>query len=278
MPDKKEKKRKKPRIAIVSLTCCEGCMLSIIDKGPKFLELSKHVDIGEFRLIEEMHERGDYDIAFIEGSPVTKGNIKYIKDLRKRSKYVGVLGTCADQGGINEIKNYRGVKKCGEIVYKNPKTIDNEHLEEVRNIIKVDFRIPGCPINGDEFYKIAHHLLAGRMPDIPKRPVCWECQTNGYECLLKDSEDKSRKAQLCFGPITLGGCDAICLRSKQPCFGCRGIHSDSTGIKNFFELAKKITPAKEIMAQAEVFGVRDDLEDALGLNQKVRNHEKKIKK
>jgi hypothetical protein len=45
--------------------------------------------------------------------------------------------------------------------------------------------------------------------------VCNECRFVGKDCLLE-------KGELCLGPITLGGCGAICTASGYPCEGCRG--------------------------------------------------------
>ena len=44
----------RPKIAIVSLTSCEGCQFAILDLGKEFIKLSDQVDLGEFRLVEEM--------------------------------------------------------------------------------------------------------------------------------------------------------------------------------------------------------------------------------
>ncbi|MEM3019276.1 MAG: 2Fe-2S iron-sulfur cluster-binding protein [Candidatus Bathyarchaeia archaeon] len=45
--------------------------------------------------------------------------------------------------------------------------------------------------------------------------VCNECRFVGKDCLLE-------KGELCLGPITLGGCRAICTASGYTCEGCRG--------------------------------------------------------
>ena len=68
----------KPRVAIISLTCDEGCEFAILDLGSKFLELAKHFEVANFRLIEEEEHHKDekYDVAFIEGSVITKAKAK----------------------------------------------------------------------------------------------------------------------------------------------------------------------------------------------------------
>src|SRR5476649_26895 len=96
---------KKPKIAIVSLTSCEGCQFALLDLGEKFLEAMSLVEMVDFRLLEDSEDAGEpIDIGFIEGNPMTKANQKTLLELRKRSKLLVVIGNCAAMGGIPEIK------------------------------------------------------------------------------------------------------------------------------------------------------------------------------
>ena len=244
--------RNRPRVAIVGLTCCEGCEFAILDLGKRFLELTKYIDLVEFRMVkEDPASSGPYDICFIEGSAVTKKNVETLKHLREVSKMLIVLGNCAHTGGVHRMKNYTGrIKALGQ-VYNQPKGIDNPPILPIAEIVKVDFTIPTCPINAEEFLMILKQILAGKTPQIPQNPVCYECQIQGYECLLQ-------KGELCCGPVTLGGCNAVCLKSAQPCFGCRGLLEEpdvEKFVKNCFLTGH---PINEITKALEVFGIKDD--------------------
>ena len=67
---------KKPVVSILSLTCCEGCQVSIFDLGERFLELLTKIDIGDFRLIEDLPDVDKYDIAIVEGTAITKEQVE----------------------------------------------------------------------------------------------------------------------------------------------------------------------------------------------------------
>lgn len=244
-------KNKKPRIAIVGLTSCEGCQFVMLDQGKRFLDFLKEVEVDEFRLLEDDPEpKNDYDICFIEGNPITKANIELLQEMRRRSKFLVVLGNCAALGGVWELKNYQNKNKTIRQVYKTIK-VENPDIKEVDNFVKVDFTIPGCPIDGRELMEVLYQLLAGRLPKIPQNPVCNECQNLGYDCLLQEGK-------ICLGPITLGGCQAVCLKSRQACWGCRGLF-EGAGAKNFMKyLRKKFTPT-EIDRVMEVFGAKDSI-------------------
>ena len=208
--------KKKPVIAILSLTCCEGCQVSIFDLGERFLEFLTKVNIGDFRLAEELPDVKKYDIAIVEGTAITKEHFHRLKIVRKKSKYLIALGACACVGGPQEIKDYRGNKnQLMRIVYPNVRGIDNPNIKSVKELVKVDLEIPGCPINKDEFFRIITELIDGKKPAIKQNPVCEECIRRNKMCFLLLGKP-------CLGAVTLAGCGAICTRNNFPCDGCRG--------------------------------------------------------
>ena len=214
----------KPKIAIVSLTCCEGCEFALLDLGEKFFNLMDQVEMVDFRMLEDEEDKGEMlDIGIVEGNPITEENIETLKKLRQRSKLLVVLGNCAAMGGVPEIKNYHRANVSVGRVYQYVQGITSPEIREVDNFVKVDFTFPGCPITGEEFLKYMPALLAaclpegkGKVPQIPDLPVCFECRRKGNYCLLLDKKP-------CFGPMILGGCDAVCPTSRMMCQGCRGL-------------------------------------------------------
>lgn len=242
---------KKVTIGLFSLTGCEGCYFSVIDLKDKFVELQDKLEIKNFRLFEEdVHLPGEkYDVAFIEGSPLTLANINKLKQIRKQAKVLVAFGGCAHIGGIYHMKQYQDKEKIYNNIYNGNKGIDNLEVKAINKIVKVDYTVPGCPINAEEFLMVAYKLIIGKSPEIKQNPVCYECQTRGYECLLQ-------KGELCLGPITLGGCEAICLKSKQGCWGCRGLVEDAE-VENLVKQLRKNYSDKEIINFFEVFGVKE---------------------
>ncbi len=86
-------------------------------------------------------------------------------------------------------------------------------------VVKVDFKIHGCPIELAEFRHILRSLLAGRKPYIPDYPVCVECKMKENVCRYEYNE-------VCLGPVTRAGCGARCPSAGFWCFGCRGYVDD----------------------------------------------------
>ncbi|OGZ41726.1 MAG: hypothetical protein A3B04_02555 [Candidatus Portnoybacteria bacterium RIFCSPLOWO2_02_FULL_39_11] len=240
----------KPTIAIVSLTCCEGCQVAILDLGDKFLQLAQHIKIGDFAFLEDRPELTTYDIVFVEGAPITEANIARLKNLRARSKILVALGACAALGGIAEIKNYQDKHERMRYVYKNVENINNPDIKPLSYYVKVDLEIPGCPINNEEFLTITKQLIGGVPVKIPRRPVCYECQLKQNKCLLQEGEP-------CLGPIMLGGCDAVCPSSAYPCDGCRGPIPDASPDKLAKQLKAQNYNQQEINLILQRFGLLD---------------------
>lgn len=243
---------KKPKIAIAGFSSDEGCQFAILDLGKHILDLFEEVEVVDFKLIEGKKEPAKFDIVFAEGSIITREDEKKIKDLRRRTKILVAIGACAHLGGVPEIKNYAGKDKVFRRVYGNIKGIENPEVRPVAEVVKTDFIIPGCPIDGDEFLKFIYVLKEGREPKIPDRPVCYECVLNGYDCLLQ-------KSVPCLGSIILGGCKAICLKSEYPCEGCRGPIKDAD-LKTMKKKLRKIISEKEINYLLEKYGIKDNIE------------------
>lgn len=251
---------KKPKIAIFSLTSCEGCQFSLLDLGEKFFNFLKKVELIDFPLIEEVPfpKKVEIDISFVEGNPITKDDIVLLKKIRKESKILVALGNCAALGGIPEMKEYQGRERTIRYIYKRLNHILNPEIKEIDNFVRVDFVIPGCPINGEEFLKFVKDLIKDKIPKICQNPVCTECLYRGtLKCFLVRKE-------ICLGLITLAGCQAICPKNEMPCFGCRGILK-KTNIKNFLKVLEKLAKKEEIEERLEIFGIKDDVEKILKL-------------
>jgi len=243
----------KLKLAIISLTSCEGCQFALLDLGQEFLDIIKNVDLAEFRLIEEKQLKNKYfDIALVEGNPITKKNLELLKEVRQKTKILITLGNCADMGGVPAIRNYN--KKFNPLKYVYQQNLEDvsQRVEKIGNIIKPDYLLAGCPINAKEFVTLLYSLINKQLPEVLSRPVCFECQINGYKCLLMEK-------QICLGPVTRGGCEAVCLKSAQACWGCRGLCPNTTP-DNLFKEFKKYHSEDSINKTMEVFGLRQEVE------------------
>ena len=207
----------KPRVAIFDFACCEGCQLQIVNLEEEILNLIDVVDVVEWReaMSEQSHE---YDIAIIEGSITREEDAKRLEVIRSRAKILIALGACATMGGVNKMKNNFDLNEVRECVYGKDgqmSHLNTEMTKAVDEVVEVDFKIHGCPIDGAEFAQILRSLLVGKAPFVPDYPVCVECKAKENICRYEYGE-------ICLGPIIRAGCGAPCPTAGWRCFGCRG--------------------------------------------------------
>lgn len=205
----------KPKVGIFSFTGCEGCQLNILNLEAYLLDMLGSVDIVNFR--EAMSEKGqDYSIAFVEGSISTASDEAELKEIRATADVLIAMGACAHLGGVNSLKGLHDLNAVRATVYGDKADcFDTTPVRRLSDVVPVDYVIPGCPIDRQEFMQVLKTLLMGLEPKLPAYPCCVECKVKANVCMYD-------KEMSCIGPITRGGCGAICPSYGQPCDGCRG--------------------------------------------------------
>jgi sulfhydrogenase subunit delta len=236
-------KLSKPKVAIHSLTGCAGCQLSIYFIPDYLLELLSKIDLVAAPMIQSKNSEGPYDILFLEGSVSSEDDLKRLIELRKKSKVVIALGSCASFGNVqSSLKFNKNSAKSPLKIYK-----DIEHLKiiessEIGAHVEVDYFLPGCPPDKNEILRFVKDLLVDKKPKAYTKPVCYSCLLKENECLL----DQGRE---CLGPLTNGACDALCPSNNHSCTGCRGPLEDIN-----YEAHKKLM--KDIGVNSNLFKQR----------------------
>ncbi len=206
---------KKLQIAIFDMTDCEGCELEFINLREKLATLADQADFANWRLASDNHNPGPYDVTFVEGTPITEDDIAILKQARSVSRLVVSLGSCADLGGVQSLTGSKGWKKGAPLVYGEKYKTTSKAPKPLSYYIDVDYRLPGCPINGNELEAFLGALLVRKHPAEKRFPVCLECKARENTCLLLEGEP-------CLGPVTKGGCEAACPSRGLRCWGCFG--------------------------------------------------------
>lgn len=247
----------RPRVAVFDFACCEGCQLQLVNLEEEILDLVGAVEPVEWR--EAMSEQSDeYDIAIVEGSITRPEDEERLKKIRARAKVLIALGACAATGGVNKLKNnfeMDDVRKCvygDSAAMPHLNTAPTKALDEV---VPVDFKLHGCPIDKNELKRSLKALLMGLKPFVPSWPVCVECKMRGNICRYEYNE-------ICLGPVTRAGCDALCPSKGAWCFGCRG-YADEPNVKAALEIMEKYgRTADELKSRMLLFGSKQEHTDA----------------
>ncbi len=146
--------KNKLKIGIFSFTCCEGCVISFIEVlNKKYFDYMEKIEITHLRALKKVKKISFMDIAFVEGAISTKSEIKKLKEIRKNAKKLVALGSGAIMGYPSDLRNKFKGKKKKEVEPLIKKLGQNKKILPIKNFVKVDDEIKGCPVDEKLFIK-----------------------------------------------------------------------------------------------------------------------------
>ncbi len=205
----------KLRAGFFDFTGCEGCQLTVLNLEDAFFDLTGLIDVVEFREVLT-GGGGDLDVAFVEGSICGPEQETRLVEIRHRSRLLVALGACADTTGVNALMRFQAPEQLNRAVYGSVKGRAVDYPKPVAAVVVVDARVPGCPVDGEEFLRVLQSLAVGRSPELPGHSVCVECKLAELPCVFD-------RGEVCLGPIVRAGCGARCPEGGDRCRGCRGL-------------------------------------------------------
>ncbi|MFH1072126.1 MAG: hypothetical protein V1743_01725 [Nanoarchaeota archaeon] len=253
--------KKKLVMGFYGITGCAGCLLSVIFNEDEILDLVQLVDLKAFPFIKEVNPDDHFDYLFIEGLVASKLDLEVLQKLRNNSTYLVSLGACACTGCVPAYRQFTLKENYEHLLYKKIALLEDTEPTPVDMHVKVDFYIPGCPPDKREILSFIKSLVLVTQPRQNDNPVCMECRQNGNRCLLDLGKP-------CLGPITAGGCHAVCINGGFECWGCRGPTKDMN-----LELMIKILKQKGFDDQFIMDRMRTFVGLKLGMLEKVMHGE-----
>lgn len=226
------------KVCILSLTCCAGCVSSLVNAGEDLFNLLKDVEVVFSPTFVDTREVPRVDLAIVEGGVRTEADEELLRELRAKTDTLVALGICATHGGVTSLGNVLSLKQLLE--GRHPKIHRPSFLPELKDMVypictfvDVDFYIPGCPPMPGLIIRTLSSLTRGEEPERFKEIVCLECprkilpvkpgrlfgiyekEADPEICLLS-------QGFVCLGSLTRRGCGAPCPSVGFTCFGCRG--------------------------------------------------------
>jgi coenzyme F420-reducing hydrogenase gamma subunit len=205
------------RVAVHKFSSCDGCQLAFLNMGETLLTLAGRVNLVHFAEAGMVDEQAQVDVSFVEGSISTHGDVERIKRVRANSGFVVTIGACATTGGLQALRNLGDSAEWVNSVYASPEYISAlDKVTPIKDHIKVDLELWGCPVNSHQVVQAVNSLLSGTRPRVPLEKVCQACKRSGAVCVMVT------QGVPCMGPVTQTGCGAICPRYGRDCYGCYG--------------------------------------------------------
>ena len=207
----------KPSVAVHKFSSCDGCQLAFLNLGEPLLVLSQLVEIRHFAEAGPIDEDATVDIAIIEGSVSTSGDVARLQKIRDNCTYLITIGACATSGGVQALRNMANTHEWITDIYANPSFIDSlDNSSPIKDHVKVDLELWGCPINKRQLLTAIRALLFGVLPEEENEKVCMECKRRQTVCVMVTNNEP------CMGPVTRTGCGALCPHVGRDCYGCYG--------------------------------------------------------
>jgi len=147
--------KSKKRVGIFSFTCDEGCSVYLIEIfNKKLLKWLEKIELAYFLTIRDKTEIKDFDISLVEGVISTEHEKKEIEKIRKNSKILIALGTCAISGQPGGQRNTFNESQKEEIKDELKQYDYLPKCLSLKEVVRVDDEIMGCPINEDKLIEV----------------------------------------------------------------------------------------------------------------------------
>lgn len=146
--------QKKLKTGWFTFSCSEDSTMMFLELlGYRFSEWKDLMDFRYFKALRTISSVHNLDVAFVEGAISSEEDIKKLKEIRENCKYLVAIGSCACQGKPSAMRNYFSPEQKQKI----SKTIKKFGLTDkvycLKELVKVDYEVPGCPMIEDAFVK-----------------------------------------------------------------------------------------------------------------------------
>lgn len=142
-----------------TFTCCEDSTMMFLELLGYHKDWLDLIEFKHFKQIRTISDPTNLDVAFVEGAICSEEDIERLKDIRKQSKYVVAIGSCACQGKPSAMRNYFDKEKKKQVEHLVKKFNLTDKVYFLKELIKVDFECPGCPMIEKTFLKNLYNLF-----------------------------------------------------------------------------------------------------------------------
>ena len=259
----------KLQIALYWAAACGGCDVAVLDTNEFVLEVASIADIrlwpiavdAKYKAVEAMKDE-ELDLTLISGAIRNSENEHVAKLLRRKSKALIALGSCAYMGGIPGLANIARKDEIFTRVYLNNPSIEAgnqrvphpefqangfrlrvpqfyKRVYRLNDIVDVDYFVPGCPPAPEQVKAVLSAAARGDLPakgsviGASERALCDDCKraktekkVKGFHRPFEIIQDPEKclleQGIICMGSATRSGCGVRCPNSGVGCRGCYG--------------------------------------------------------
>ena len=151
---------KKLKIGWFSFSCCEDSTIVFVELlNDHYKEWLPLLEFRHANVLKSKNELSDIDVAFVEGAIANEKDAKKLKKIRKESKKLVAIGSCAVKGNpSNQRNDFDDDKKKRIEPYITAWGL-SEKVRTLKEVVKVDDEVDGCPMNEDTFLEVLNKYL-----------------------------------------------------------------------------------------------------------------------
>ncbi len=152
---------KKLAIGWFSFTCSEDSTILLTELLNTYLDDWKHlIDFKHLKALKTKNSLEGLDVAFIEGAISSDKQAEEVKKIRANAKYVVAVGSCACTGSPSASRNALTPEHITQRIRDYMSRFDySDKVKKLEDVIKVDDKVDGCPMNVDAFMSVVFKYL-----------------------------------------------------------------------------------------------------------------------
>ena len=167
---------KKARVATAWLDGCSGCHMSLLDMDAAIVALARKIDLVYGPLVDAQEFPADVDVTLVEGAVSSEEDLHKLQLIRQRTNILISLGDCAVTGNVPAMRNNIPVNQLLRGIYVEGVEVSpgipaegvpalRKTARPLREFVKVDLCLPGCPPSAKLIAATILEFLDGRKPD-----------------------------------------------------------------------------------------------------------------
>ena len=153
---------KKLAVSWITFACCEDSSIIFVEMlNQHFFEWKEKLDFRYCKMLKS--KNNDFegsDVTFVEGAIATVQDEEKLKEVRAKSKRIVAIGSCACTGLPSAQRNSFDESTKREIMMIVERFGHLEKVHPVKDIVKVDYIVPGCPMDEKIFLDVLGKCLA----------------------------------------------------------------------------------------------------------------------
>jgi NAD-reducing hydrogenase small subunit len=152
--------KKKLKIGWFSFTCCEDSTMVWIElMNDNFFKWKDLLEIRYSRVLKKNNRLDNIDVAFVEGAITNDKDAKMLQSIRENSKKLVAIGACAVDGMPAAQRNNFDDNLKKEIEFLLKRFNQAEKVRMIKDVVKIDDAVPGCPMGEEAFLKVLDKYL-----------------------------------------------------------------------------------------------------------------------